>query len=140
MRTGKTVFAQVTELIHHEQFRRCVNRYRGNYKVVSFPCWEQFLAMAFAQMTYRESLADLEVCLRSRPDQLYHMGFRSSVAHSTLADANRTRNWRIYADLAQVLISRARRLYAHEPLDVELEQTVYALDSTTIGLCLNLFP
>ena len=126
--------------IHPEQFRRCVVRYRGHYKVLSFSCWEQFLAMAFAQVTYRESLADLEVCLRSRPDQLYHMGFRSGVAHSTLADANRTRDWRIYADLAQRLISRARRLYAQDPLGVELAQTIYALDSTTIDLCLSLFP
>ena len=126
--------------VHPEQFRRCVARYRGEYKVLSFSCHEQFLAMAFAQITYRESLADLEVCLRSRRDQLYHMGFRSTIAHSTLADANRERDWRIYADLAQRLIARARRLYAQEPLGMELEQTVYALDSTTIDLCLSLFP
>lgn len=126
--------------VHPEQFRRCVVRYGGDYKVLSFSCWELFLAMAFAQLTYRESLADLEVCLRSQRDQLYHMGFRSSIAHSTLADANRTRDWRIYADLAQRLIARARRLYAQEPLGVELEQTIYALDSTTIDLCLGLFP
>ena len=126
--------------VHPEQFRRCVVRYRGDYKVLSFSCWEQFLAMSFAQITYRESLADLEVCLRSRPDQLYHMGFRSVLAHSTLADANRTRDWRIYADLAQRLIVRARRLYADEPLGIELDQTIYALDSTTIDLCLSLFP
>ena len=128
------------EGIHPEQFRRCVTRYNGNYKVSRFSCWEQFLAMAFAQITYRESLADLEICLRSRPDQLYHMGFRSTIAHSTLADANATRDWRIYFDLAQGLIARARRLYADEPLDVDLKQTVYALDSTTIDLCLKLFP
>jgi len=140
MNTGKLIFAQLTDSIHPEQFRRCVNRYDGNYKVCSFPCWDQFLAMAFAQVTYRESLADIEVCLRSRPDQLYRMGFRSTVAHSTLADANSARDWRIYADLAQLLIARARQLYAHEPLAVELEQTVYALDSTTIDLCLSLFP
>jgi len=126
--------------VHPEQFRRCVVRYRGDYKVLSFSCWEQFLAMSFAQITYRESLADLEVCLRSRRDQLYHMGFRSVLAHSTLADANRTRDWRIYADLAARLIRRARRLYAQEPLGVELDQTIYALDSTTIDLCLHLFP
>ena len=126
--------------VHPEQFRRCVVRYRGDYKVLSFSCWEQFLAMSFAQITYRESLADLEVCLRSRRDQLYHMGFRSVLAHSTLADANRTRDWRIYADLAQRLIVRARRLYADEPLGIELDQTIYALDSTTIDLCLSLFP
>ena len=126
--------------IHPEQFRRCVTRYQGHYKVHNFSCWDQFLAMSFAQLTYRESLADIEICLRSHQDQLYRLGFRSSVAHSTLADANASRDWRIYADLAQGLITRARRLYAQEPLAVELEQTVYALDSTTIELCLNLFP
>jgi hypothetical protein len=140
MPIGKLIFSQLTEGIHPEQFRRCVNRYHGNRKVHGFPCWEQFLAMAFAQVTYQESLADIELCLRSRGDQLYRMGFRSTVAHSTLADANRERDWRIYADLAQVLIARARRLYAQEPLGVELDQTVYALDSTTIDLCLSLFP
>ena len=126
--------------IHPEQFRRCVTRYKGHYKVRHFSCWDQFLAMAFAQITYRESLADIEVCLRSHQDQLYRLGFRSSVAHSTLADANGSRDWRIYADLAQGLITRARRLYAQDSLGVELAQTVYALDSTTIDLCLTLFP
>src|SRR5271155_5066398 len=140
MPAGKLIFSQLTDWIHPEQFRRCVNRYAGNYKVYNFPCWDQFLAMAFAQITYRESLADIEVCLRSRRDQLYRLGFRSTVAHSTLADANSSRDWRIYAGLAQSLITRARRLYAQEPLGVELEQTVYALDSTTIDLCLSLFP
>jgi hypothetical protein len=138
--TGKLIFSQLTEWIHPEQFRRCVNRYYGNRRIYNFPCWDQFLAMVFAQLTYRESLADIEVCLRSRSDQLYRMGFRSTVAHSTLADANSGRDWRIYADLAQVLIARARRLYTSEPLAVDLEQTVYALDSTTIDLCLSLFP
>ncbi len=128
------------EWIHPQQFRRCVECYHGNYRVRSFPCWDQFLAMSFAQLTYRDSLADIEVCLRSRPDQLYHMGFRSRIAHSTLAEANSSRDWRIYHDLAQVLIARARRLYANESFGVELEQTVYALDSTTIDLCLSLFP
>ena len=140
MRTGKTIFSQVMEWIHPEQFRRCVQRYRGNYRVRNFPCWDQFLAMSFAQLTYRDSLADIEVCLRSRPDQLYHMGFRSTIAHNTLATANRLRDWRIYHDLAQRLIARARRLYADESFGVELAQTVYALDSTTIDLCLSLFP
>ena len=140
MPAGKLIFSQITEWIHPEQFRRCVNRYHGNCKVYNFPCWDQFLAMTFAQITYRDSLADIEVCLRSRRDQLYRLGFRSTVAHSTLADANRERDWRIYADLAQTLIARARRLYADEPIGVELEQTVYALDSTTIDLCLSLFP
>jgi hypothetical protein len=106
----------------------------------NFSCWDQFLAMAFAQLTYRDSLADIEVCLRSRPDQLYRMGFRSTVAHNTLARANRSRDWRTYHDLVQLLIARARRLYADESFGVESEQTVYALDSTTIDLCLSLFP
>jgi hypothetical protein len=140
MHCGKTVFNQVIEWVHPEQFRRCVTRYQGNYKVRNFSCWEQFLAMGFAQMTFRESLADIEICLRSRGQQLYHLGFRSLIAHSTLADANSVRDWRIYADLAQSLIRRARKLYEREPLGVELEQTIYALDSTTIDLCLNLFP
>ena len=140
MHSGKAVFAQLVEWVHPEHFRRCVTRYRGHYKVREFSCWDQFLAMAFAQMTFRESLADIEVCLRSRRDQLYHLGFRSPVAHSTLADANRTRDWRIYAELAQGLIRRARKLYADEPLGLELDHTLYALDSTTIDLCLSLFP
>jgi hypothetical protein len=141
MHVGKAVFAQLMEWIHPEQFRRCVTRYHGPYKIRSFSCWDQFLAMAFAQVTYRESLEDIEVCLRSRRDQLYHLGFRSSVvAPSTLADANSTRDWRIYADLAQILIARARKLYVQEPLGIELDQTVYALDSTTIDRCLSLFP
>ena len=126
--------------IHGEQFRRCVNRYDGNHRVRNFSCWDQFLAMAFAQITYRDSLADIEVCLRSRQDQLYRLGFRSTIAHSTLADANSSRDWRIYHDLSQGLIARARRLYASESFGAELEQTVYALDSTTIDLCLTLFP
>jgi hypothetical protein len=140
MRAEKPIFCQVMDWIHGEQFRRCVNRYDGNHRVRNFSCWDQFLAMAFAQITYRDSLADIEVCLRSRQDQLYRLGFRSTVAHSTLAEANSSRDWRIYHDLAQGLIARARRLYASESFGVELEQTVYALDSTTIDLCLSLFP
>ena len=140
MRTEKPIFCQVMDWVHGEQFRRCVNRYQGNYRIRNFSCWDQFLAMSFAQITDRDSLADIEVCLRSRPDQLYRMGFRSAIAHRTLADANSSRDWRIYHDLAQILIARARRLYAHEPLAVELAQSVYALDSTTIDLCLSLFP
>ena len=128
------------EWIHPEQFRRCVIRYHGHYKIRHFACWDQFLAMSFAQVTFRESLADIEICLRSRRDQLYHLGFRSTVAHGTLAEANSTRDWRIYADLAQGLIRRARKLYAQEPLGLELDQSIYALDSTTIDLCLSLFP
>lgn len=140
MLAGKAIFSQLTDWIHPEQFRRCVQRYDGDHRVRNFSCWDQFLAMTFAQITYRDSLADIEVCLRSRRDQLYRLGFRSTIAHSTLADANRERDWRIYADLAQSLIARARRLYADEPIGVELAQTVYALDSTTIDLCLSLFP
>lgn len=140
MRAGKTIFSQVMEWIHPEQFRRCVHRYGGNHRIRNFPCWDQFLSMSFAQLTYRDSLADIEVCLRSRPDQLYHMGFHSTVAHNTLAHANRVRDGRIYQALGQVLIARARRLYADEPFGLELKQTVYALDSTTIDLCLSLFP
>jgi Domain of unknown function (DUF4372)/Transposase DDE domain len=137
---GKLIFAQLTDLIHPEQFRRCVRRYSGDYKVKTFSCWNQFLCMAFGQLTFRESLRDVETCLRSRPDQLYHLGIRGEVSHSTLADANRERDWRIYHDLAQLLIGRARTLYANEPIGLELNETVYALDSTTIDLCLNLFP
>ena len=137
---GKTIFSQVVELIHPQQFRRCVARYRGDYKVKAFSCWDQFLCMAFAQLTFRESLRDIEDCLKARSDQLYHLGFRSRVCRSTLADANEVRDWRIYADLAALLIKKARRLYSGEQIDVELQQSVYALDSTTIDLCLNLFP
>ena len=140
MFSGKTIFSQVVELIHPQQFRRCVARYRGDYKVKAFSCWDQFLCMAFAQLTFRESLRDIEDCLKARSDQLYHLGFRSRVCRSTLADANEVRDWRIYADLAALLIKKARRLYSGEQIDVELQQSVYALDSTTIDLCLNLFP
>ena len=136
----RALFSQILDPIHPQQFSRCVQRYDGEYKVRTFSCWDQFLAMTFAQVTFRDSLEDIEVCLRSRADQLYRMGFRSPVSHSTLADANSSRDWRIYADLAQILIARARVLYAQEPMGVALDQTVYALDSTTIDLCLNLFP
>ena len=136
----RAIFSQILDPIHPQQFSRCVQRYDGEYKVRTFSCWDQFLAMTFAQVTFRDSLEDIEVCLRSRADQLYRMGFRSPVSHSTLADANSSRDWRIYADLAQILIARARVLYAQEPMGVALDQTVYALDSTTIDLCLNLFP
>jgi len=140
MYAGKLVFAQLTDLIHPEQFRRCVRRYHGDYKVKTFSCWNQFLCMAFGQLTFRESLRDVETCLRSRPDQLYHLGIRGEVSRSVLADANRERDWRIYHDLAQLLIRHARALYAKESIAAELNETVYALDSTTIDLCLNLFP
>lgn len=140
MHTGKLVFAQLIDFIHPEQFRRCVRRYNGNYKIKTFTCWNQFLCMAFGQLTFRESLRDVETCLRSRQDQLYHLGIHGDVSHSTLADANRERDWRIYHDLAQLLIRRARLLYREEPTGLELKEPVYALDSTTIDLCLNLFP
>ncbi len=140
MNAGKMVFSQLTEWVPHYEFQRLVERYQGEYKVREFSCWEQFLCMMFAQLTYRDSLRDIESCLRSRSNLLYHLGLRSSVARSTLADANERRDWRIYADLAQKLIARARRLYAQDPLAVELDETVYALDSTTIDLCLELFP
>jgi hypothetical protein len=140
MHAGKMVFAQLADLIHPEQFRRCVLRYKGDYKVKEFSCWSQFLCMAFGQLTFRDSLRDVETCLRSRQEQLYHLGIRGDVSRSTLADANRERDWRIYHDLAQSLIRRARSLYQSEPFGLELEESVYALDSTTIDLCLNLFP
>jgi hypothetical protein len=122
------------------EFHKCVRRYHGHYKVKHFSCWDQFLTMAFAQLTYRESLRDIQACLRATGSKLYHLGIRSRVSRNTLANANQVRDWRIYADFAQVLIDRARRLYAHEDFGVELEQAAYALDSTTIDLCLTLFP
>ena len=140
MFSDKYAFSQLLDLIHKEQFQRFVRRYKGEYKVKSFSCWDQFLCMAFGQLAYRDSLADIEICLRSRQSQLYHLGIRGRVSHSTLADANHHRDWRIYYELAQALIQRARLLYAKDALAVELEQTVYALDSTTIDLCLKLFP
>ena len=136
----KYSFSQLMDFIHLEQFQRCVRCYSGNYKIKSFSCWDQFLCMAFGQLTYRDSLGDIETCLRSRPDQLYHLGIRGRVSHSTLADANQNRDWRIYHDMAQTLIKRARLLYRKEEIGMELDQTVYALDSTTIDLCLKLFP
>ena len=140
MNTERTVFSQIMDFLPLHEFRKCVKRYRGNYKVQSFSCLDQFLCMAFAQLTYRESLRDIEACLRSMENRLYHMGIRGNVSRSTLADANDSRDWRIYADFAQVLIHQARKLYADEDFGVELDETVYALDSTTIDLCLSLFP
>ncbi|MBD3374346.1 IS4 family transposase [candidate division KSB1 bacterium] len=139
MNSGKLVFSQLTSYLPMKAFRRCVARYRGSYKVQSFSCWDQYLCMAFAQLTYRESLRDIEVCLRAMQGKLYHMGIRGNVSKSTLADANENRDWRIYADFAQILIHHARSLYIDEDFGVELEQTVYALDSTTIDLCLSVF-
>jgi hypothetical protein len=140
MNIGRTVFSQLIEHLPHKEFQKCVARYRGEHYLKKFSCWEQYLAMAFAQLTYREGLRDIEVCLRSMGGKLYHMGFRSKVPRSTLADANQGRDWRIYADFAQVLIGIARPLHAHDPIGVDLDQSLYALDSTTIDLCLSVFP
>jgi hypothetical protein len=141
MNQGKLVFAQLMQYLPLSTFRRCVIRYQGEHKVKSFSCLDQFLCMAFAQLTYRESLRDIEACLRAHRSKLYHLGIRSTVvARNTLANANATRDWRIYADFAQSLIGLARPLYAHEPFGVELTDTVYALDTTTIDLCLSVFP
>ena len=140
MHTGQIVFAQLMEHIPHYSFRRIVRRYDGERRLREFSCWDQFACMAFGQLTFRESLRDLEICLRSRPEQLYHMGIRGRVSRSTLAEANERRDWRIYADLAAVLIRRARHLYAQDRFAVELDATAYALDASTIDLCLSLFP
>ena len=140
MNSGRTIFAQVMDFLPLTQFRRCVERYRGDYKVQSFSCWDQFLCLAFAQLTGRESLRDIEACLRSQQSKLYHLGFRGHISRNTLAHANETRDWRIFADFARALIAQARLLYRDEPLGVELHQTLYALDSTTIDLCLAMFP
>jgi hypothetical protein len=140
MNTGRTVFSQVMDFLPLRDFHGCVARYRGQYKVQKFSCLDQFFCMAFAQLTYRESLRDIEACLRAMQPKLYHMGIRTRVSRSTLADANEHRDWRMYADFAQILIATAKRLYADEHFGVELEGAVYALDSTTIDLCLSLFP
>jgi DDE family transposase/uncharacterized protein DUF4372 len=140
MHTGKLVFAQLMEHLPLTTFRRCVARYSGHHKVKRFTCLDQYLCMAFAQLTFRESLRDIEACLRVQSSKLYHLGIRSTVARNTLANANATRDWRIYCDFAQSLIAMARRLYANEPFGVDLKDTVYALDATTIDLCLSVFP
>lgn len=140
MNSGRVVFAQVMDHLPVHEFRKCVRRYRGDHRIRSFSCWDQFLCLAFAQLTYRESLRDIVACLRSVERRLYHMGIRGQVSRSTLADANETRDWRIYADFARVLIADARRVYVDEPFGVDLAHTVYALDSTTIDLCRRLFP
>ena len=139
MNTGQPIFSQLMAAIHSQQFDRCVHRFGGHYKVQQFTCWDQFLCMAYAQLTGRESLRDIVDCLCAQPERLYHLGFRGAIRRSTLAYANEHRDWRIYATLAQQLITQARQMYAGEPLAVDLEATVYALDSTTISLCLNLF-
>jgi hypothetical protein len=140
MHQGKLVFAQVMAHLPLSTFRRCVLRYDGEHKVKSFSCLDQFYAMAFAQLTFRESLRDIEACLATQAHRLYHLGFRSPVARNTLANANAVRPWQIYADLAQHLIGIARPLYASEPIGVELRETVYAFDATTIDLCLSVYP
>jgi hypothetical protein len=140
MNHGKLVFAQMMQHLPLTTFRRCVTRYRGERKLHSFSCLDQFLCMAFAQLTFRESLRDIEACLRAQRSKLYHLGIRSAVARNTLANANAVRDWRIYADFAQSLIGIARPLYVDEPFGVDLKDTVYALDATTIDLCLSVFP
>jgi len=139
MNVGKLVFAQIMQHLPLTTFRRCVARYGGEHKVKTFSCLDQYLCMAFAQLTYRESVRDLEACLRAQANKLYHMGIHGSIARNTLANANAVRDWRVYADLAQSLIGIARRLYAEEPFGVDLKETVYALDASTIDLCLSVF-
>ena len=140
MYIGKLVFSQLVSYFPKYEFDKCVDRYRGNHKVRKFSCWDQFLCMAFAQITFRRSLRSIINCLRARQSKLYHMGFRSQISRSTLADANENRDWRIYADFAQVLIHIAKDIYKNEDFGIDIQETVYALDSTTIDLCLSLFP
>ena len=140
MHIGKLVFSQVLEHLPMHTFRRCVQRYDGNHKIKSFSCLDQFLCMAFAQLTYRESLRDIEACLRAQREKLYHMGIRGGVSRNTLANANKVRDWRIYADFAHALIKIARPLYAEEDLGLDLDNTIYALDASTVDLCLSVFP
>lgn len=140
MYTGRTVFSQVMDYLPMYEFRKCIDRYNGNYHTSSFSCMDQYFCMAFAQLTYRESLRDIEACLRSRREKLYHLGIRGRISRSTLAEANEKRDWRIYADFCQIMISQARSLYVNEDFGVELKDTAYTLDSTTIDLCLSLFP
>jgi hypothetical protein len=140
MNSGKILFSQIMDFLPIHEFRKCVERYGGNYKIQSFSCWDQYLCMAFAQLTYRESLRDIEACLRAAHVKLYHMGIRGKVARNTLSHANEVRDYRIYEDFTKILVSMARKLYSNDPFGVELEETVYALDSTTIDLCLSLFP
>ena len=140
MHTGRFVFSELISHLPHKEFQKCVTRYGGDRHSRSFSCWDQYLSMAFAQLTYRESLRDIEACLGSMQSKLYHLGFRGRVARSTLADANEAHDWRIYADFAQYLIGVARPLHAEDPASVELDSAFYAMDSTTIDLCLSLFP
>lgn len=140
MAAERTIFSQLVEFLPKRQFRRIVDKYNGNYRVKSFTCWDQYLCMAFAQLTYRESLRDIQECLRAFGAKLYQVGIRGKVSRSTLADANDNRDWRIYAEFAGILITRARKLYSNDPLDLDLEEAVYALDASVIDLCLSLFP
>ena len=140
MYQGKTVFSQVLDFLPRKSFRTCVKRYNGNFRIRTFSCYEQFLCMAFAQLTYRESLRDTVLCLRAMQNKLHNVGIQCKVAKSTLADANEKRNWRIYCDFAQVLINRARKLYAGDDFGLQLDETVYALDASTVDLCRSLFP
>lgn len=140
MFAGSTIFSQLMDLLPWRRFQTCVSRYKGDYKVKTFKCTEHFRVMAFAQLTYRESLRDIEACLRTMGSKLYHIGIRSTISRNNIAHANETRDWRIYADFAQILINRAKVLYANEQLGADLKSTVYALDSTTIDLCMSLFP
>ena len=140
MYKGQTVFAQIMDFLPIKKFRRCVDRYNGNYRVRSFTCLDQFLCMAFAQLTYRESLRDIECCLRAMREKLYHMGIRGKISRSTIADANENRDWRIYCDFAQILIHQARQLYSDDDFGLQLKETVYALDASIIDLCLSVFP
>jgi hypothetical protein len=140
MNSGKTIFAQIIDFIPYYEFQKCVARYQGNHKVKSFSCWEQYLSMMFAQLSYRESLRDIQESMSAGQGKLYHMGFHHPVRRNTLANANAVRDWRIYADFAQILIQQAQSLYAGEELGLELQQMVYALDSTTIDVCLSVFP
>ena len=140
MNTGKYVLAQLLDWIHPQQFHRCVTRYRGDYKVSQFPCWSQFVCMVFAQLTWRESLRDIEACLNSRSSGIYHLGLRGTVHRTTLAQANEQRDWRIYSDLAQILLREARQLYADDPIRIALDEVVYAVDASIIDLGLSLCP
>jgi hypothetical protein len=140
MNQGKSIFSQIMDFLPKHKFRQCVNRYGGNFRVRSFTCFDQFMCMAFAQLTYRESLRDIECCLRAMREKLYHMGIRGNVSRSTIAYGNENRDWRIYCDFAQILIHQARKLYADDDFGLQLDETVYALDATIIDLCLSVFP
>jgi hypothetical protein len=140
MHQGRSVFSQLMDFLPMHKFRQCVDRYEGNKGVRTFTCLDQFMCMAFAQLSYRESLRDIECCLRAMREKLYHMGIRGKVSRSTLAEANEKRDWRIYSEFAQILIHEARQLYANDDFGLELQETVYALDATIIDLCLSVFP